>query len=142
MELSISFTAVGFVAIALSKGRLLRIRRVPAWRSADPGVATPDRYSAFGYTNVLGNVLGASHVAEVVELPGHHSPQGSDRQRARPGNQSSSSRQRPTFTARLVSPGSLWPASQSVFTQVALTRDVAYMPVARLVVLLAIAVLR
>jgi hypothetical protein len=37
-------------------------------------VTGPDRYSAFGYANVLrhvlGNVLGASHVAELVEPPG------------------------------------------------------------------------
>jgi hypothetical protein len=60
----------------LSKGRLLRVRRVPAWRSASPGVEGPDRYSAFGYANVLrhvlGNVLGASHTAEAVE-PGEES---------------------------------------------------------------------
>jgi formate hydrogenlyase subunit 3/multisubunit Na+/H+ antiporter MnhD subunit len=78
IELPIAFLTVGLVATALSKGRLLRVRRVPAWRSASPGVTGPDRYSAFGYANVLrhvlGNVLGASHVAEVVEPPGPDSP--------------------------------------------------------------------
>jgi hypothetical protein len=78
VELPIAFLTVGLVATALSKGRFLRVRRVPAWRSASPGVAGPDRYSAFGYANVLrhvlGNVLGASHVAEVVEPPGPDSP--------------------------------------------------------------------
>jgi len=74
VELPIALLVVGLVATALSKGRLLTVRRVPPWRSASPGVAGPDRYSAFGYANVLrhvlGNVLGASHVAEVVEPPG------------------------------------------------------------------------
>jgi formate hydrogenlyase subunit 3/multisubunit Na+/H+ antiporter MnhD subunit len=71
VELPIAFVVVGLVAMALSRGRLLAVRRVPAWRSASPAVQGPDRYSAFGYANVLrhvlGNVLGASHAAEVVE---------------------------------------------------------------------------
>ena len=78
VELPIAFLTVGLAATALSKGRFLRVRRVPPWRSASPGVAGPDRYSAFGYANVLrhvlGNVLGASHVAEVVEPPCPDSP--------------------------------------------------------------------
>jgi formate hydrogenlyase subunit 3/multisubunit Na+/H+ antiporter MnhD subunit len=72
VELPVAFVIVAVVATALSKGGLLRPRRVPAWRSASPGVSGPDRYSAFGYANalrhVLGNVLGASH--EVVEPSG------------------------------------------------------------------------
>ena len=80
VELPIAFVTVGLVAIALSKGRLLRVRRVPPWRSATPGVTGPDRYSAFGYANVLrhvlGNILGASHVAEVVEPSGPDSAKG------------------------------------------------------------------
>jgi len=63
VALVVGATAVALVAVALSKGRLLHPRRVPAWRSGadDPGTAT--RYSAFAYGNgvrhVLANVLGA-----------------------------------------------------------------------------------
>jgi len=50
--------AVGVVA---SRGGLLRVRRVPAWRSATAGVTGHDRYTAFGYANptrkLLANVL-------------------------------------------------------------------------------------
>jgi hydrogenase-4 component B len=70
----IAFLAVALGAVALSRGRILRVRRVPPWRSASSGVAGPASYSAFGYANalrhVLGNVLGASHAAEVVEPSG------------------------------------------------------------------------
>lgn len=58
----IAFLVVAVFAVSVSKGRLLRVRRVPAWRSATAGVAGADRYSSFGYANplrhVLGNVLG------------------------------------------------------------------------------------
>jgi hydrogenase-4 component B len=69
-----AFAAVLLSTAALSKGRVFRFRRVPAWRSATSGVAGPDRYSAFGYVNamrhVLANVLGTSRSAEVVEAAG------------------------------------------------------------------------
>lgn len=81
MPVGIAAVAVG--AWALSGGTLLRARRVPAWRSASQGVTGPDRYSAFGYANVLrhvlGNILGTSHRAlvdgetqEVGRPPGPH----------------------------------------------------------------------
>lgn len=45
----------------LSRGRLLTVRRVPAWRSATGGVVGEDRYTEFGYANparrVLANLL-------------------------------------------------------------------------------------
>ncbi len=48
-------------ALVLSRGSLLRVRRVPAWRSATGGVDGQDRYTPFGYANptrkVLANVL-------------------------------------------------------------------------------------
>jgi hydrogenase-4 component B len=51
----------GMAALA-SRGGSLRIRRVPAWRSASAGVAGPSSYTAFGFANplrhVLANVLG------------------------------------------------------------------------------------
>jgi formate hydrogenlyase subunit 3/multisubunit Na+/H+ antiporter MnhD subunit len=53
---------LGMAALA-SRGRFLRIRRVPAWHSATAGVAGPSSYTAFGFANplrhVLANVLGA-----------------------------------------------------------------------------------
>lgn len=67
----LAFLAVGAMAVLLSRGRLLRVRRVPAWRSASSGVAGPDQYSAYGYANsirhVLANVLGHEHSTHVVE---------------------------------------------------------------------------
>jgi hypothetical protein len=49
------------LTMAASSGGMLRVRRVPAWRSATGGVTGADRYTAFGYANptrkVLGNVL-------------------------------------------------------------------------------------
>lgn len=66
----IAFLAVLGAAVLLSRGRYLKVRRVPAWRSATRGVAGPDSYSAFGFANsirhVLANVLGAEHSTEVV----------------------------------------------------------------------------
>lgn len=71
VELPIAMVTVWLGAVALSRGRIFRVRRVPPWRSASPDVAGPESYSAFGYANalrhVLGNVLGASHAAEAVE---------------------------------------------------------------------------
>ncbi|MBO0692884.1 MAG: hypothetical protein J2P58_08310 [Acidimicrobiaceae bacterium] len=67
----IGFAAVTGFAVAASRGRALRVRRVPAWRSATTGVAGADRYSSFGYANVLrhvlGNVLGTRQTRVVVE---------------------------------------------------------------------------
>jgi hydrogenase-4 component B len=67
----IGFAAVGAGSVVLSRGRLLRIRRVPAWHSATPGVAGPASYSPFGYANVLrhvlANVLGSQR--SVVKAP-------------------------------------------------------------------------
>ncbi len=54
----VGFVVVGLFAIGVSQGRLLRVRRVPAWRSATAGVAGADRYTSFGYANVLRHVLG------------------------------------------------------------------------------------
>lgn len=70
VTMPIAFAAVWGMAIVASRGGLLRVRRVPAWRSASGGVSGPDRYSSFGYSNilrhVLGNVLGASREVVVV----------------------------------------------------------------------------
>ena len=53
---------LGLVAIAawLASGRrLLRVRRVPAWRSATAGVSGHDSYTAFGFANPARRVLAA-----------------------------------------------------------------------------------
>jgi hydrogenase-4 component B len=57
-------------AWAVSGRRLLRVRRVPAWRSATIGVEGVDSYTAFGYANPTRRVLaGVLHTrAEVREV--------------------------------------------------------------------------
>jgi hypothetical protein len=54
----------------VSGRRLLRVRRVPAWRSATVGVEGPDSYTAFGYANPTRRVLaGVLHTqAELHEV--------------------------------------------------------------------------
>jgi hydrogenase-4 component B len=42
-----------------SGGRMLRVRRVPAWRSATAGVSGHDSYTAFGFANPARRVLAA-----------------------------------------------------------------------------------
>ncbi len=66
---------VGLFTWAVSGRRMLRVRRVPAWRSATIGVEGPDSYTAFGYANptrrVLANVLHTrSEVRVLTEEPG------------------------------------------------------------------------
>ncbi len=58
VELPIALVVVVGLTLALSRGRWLRVRRVPAWRSATAGVSGADHYSSFGYANVLRHVLG------------------------------------------------------------------------------------
>jgi formate hydrogenlyase subunit 3/multisubunit Na+/H+ antiporter MnhD subunit len=71
----IGLAAVALAALGLSRGKLLRVRRVPAWRSATAGVSGPDSYTPFGYANVLrhilANVLGSRRSAVVT---GHAEP--------------------------------------------------------------------
>jgi hydrogenase-4 component B len=65
-----AFVVVFLGAMVLSRGRYLRVRRVPAWHSATSGVAGPASYSAFAFANplrhVLGNVLGTRRSTELV----------------------------------------------------------------------------
>jgi hydrogenase-4 component B len=67
----IGFLAVAGFAFVASRGSIVQVRRVPAWRSATAGVAGADRYSSFGYANVLrhvlGNVLGTRRSRVMVE---------------------------------------------------------------------------
>ena len=57
-------------AWAVSGRRLLRVRRVPAWKSATVGVEGADSYTAFGYANPTRRVLaGVLHTqAELREV--------------------------------------------------------------------------
>jgi formate hydrogenlyase subunit 3/multisubunit Na+/H+ antiporter MnhD subunit len=71
VELPAMLGLVTLLAFGLSGRRLLRVRRVPAWRSATIGVAGPDSYTPFGFANparrVLASVLHTrAEVAEVV----------------------------------------------------------------------------
>lgn len=61
IEIPVLSMLAGLFAWAVSGRRLLRVRRVPAWRSATIGVQGPDSYTDFAYANptrrVLANVL-------------------------------------------------------------------------------------
>jgi len=75
LEMPLMLLVVVAFCWAVSGRRLLRVRRVPAWRSATMGVDGLDSYTAFGYANPTRRVLagllhtrsGASDVVEVVE---------------------------------------------------------------------------
>jgi len=70
VEMPMMLLLVGLFAWAVSGRRLLRVRRVPAWRSATIGVEGADSYTAFGYANPTRRVLaGVLHTrAEVREV--------------------------------------------------------------------------
>jgi hydrogenase-4 component B len=53
------FLAVVIFSLAVSGGRMVRIRRVPPWKSATAGVAGTDSYTAFGFANPTRRVLAA-----------------------------------------------------------------------------------
>ena len=57
VELPVMLALVVLLALALSGRRLVRVRRVPAWRSATMGVAGADSYTPFGYANPARRVL-------------------------------------------------------------------------------------
>lgn len=58
IELPVLCALVAGAAIIVSGGRLLRVRRVPAWRSATGGVEGKSRYTPFGYANPTRRILG------------------------------------------------------------------------------------
>jgi hydrogenase-4 component B len=71
LELPVMFGIVVLLTRVLSGQRMLRVRRVPAWRSATIGVEGADAYTAFGYANPTRRVLAAvlhtrADVEEVV----------------------------------------------------------------------------
>ncbi len=67
----VGMVTVALAAVGLSRTRVLRVRRVPAWHSATAGVAGPDSYGAYAYANVLrhvlANVLGSRREVVVVK---------------------------------------------------------------------------
>ncbi|WP_051576549.1 proton-conducting transporter membrane subunit [Streptomyces sp. Tu 6176] len=63
--------------VAASRGGALRVRRVPAWRSASGGVHGDDRYTPFGYANPTRRVLGAVLRTRTRAVPAGAAPPGS-----------------------------------------------------------------
>jgi hydrogenase-4 component B len=65
---------VVLLTLGVSGRRLVRVRRVPSWRSATIGVEGADSYTAFGYANptrrVLASVLHTRSEVEEVEPAG------------------------------------------------------------------------
>jgi hypothetical protein len=57
VEQPVMLLLTGLLALAASGRRLLRVRRVPAWRSATIGVEGTGSYTAFGYANPTRRVL-------------------------------------------------------------------------------------
>ena len=53
------FLAVVIFSLAVSGGRMVRVRRVAPWKSATAGVAGADSYTAFGFANPTRRVLAA-----------------------------------------------------------------------------------
>jgi hydrogenase-4 component B len=70
VEMPLMLLLTVLFAWAVSGRRLLRVRRVPAWRSATIGVEGADSYTAFGYANPTRRVLaGVLHTrSEVREV--------------------------------------------------------------------------
>ncbi|MGH9083267.1 MAG: proton-conducting transporter membrane subunit, partial [Acidimicrobiales bacterium] len=70
VTMPIAWGAILAMAVALSGGRYLRVRRVPSWHSATAGVEGPSSYTTFGFANplrhVLGNVLGTRRSRQAV----------------------------------------------------------------------------
>jgi hydrogenase-4 component B len=57
LEMPVMLLLVVLFTWAVSGRRLVRVRRVPAWRSATIGVEGADSYTAFGYANPTRRVL-------------------------------------------------------------------------------------
>jgi formate hydrogenlyase subunit 3/multisubunit Na+/H+ antiporter MnhD subunit len=78
VAMPVAFFSVFLGAVVLSKGRFLRVRRVPAWHSATSGVSGAASYSAFGFANpvrhVLANVLGTRRSTTSVAANGDGPP--------------------------------------------------------------------
>ena len=81
VELPLMLLLTGLLAWAASGRRLLRVRRVPAWRSATIGVEGTGSYTAFGYANptrrVLAGVLNTQAEIRQVMMEDNASDDGS-----------------------------------------------------------------
>ena len=82
IEMPAMLLLVTLLALALSGRRLVRVRRVPAWRSATIGVEGADSYTPFGYANptrrVLASVLHTRAGVEEVAPAGTGESEGTD----------------------------------------------------------------
>jgi hydrogenase-4 component B len=75
----VAITGVLVVATALSRGRIWKLRRVPAWHSATVGVGGADSYTPLGYANALRHVLANVLGTRKQVIPGPSlAPHGSD----------------------------------------------------------------
>jgi hydrogenase-4 component B len=84
IEIPVMLALVALLTFGLSGRRMLRVRRVPAWRSATIGVEGADSYTAFGYANptrrVLASVLHTrAEVEQVMPAENGASGNGGDR---------------------------------------------------------------
>jgi hydrogenase-4 component B len=81
LEMPVMLLLVVLFSWAVSGRRLLRVRRVPAWRSATIGVEGADSYTAFGYANptrrVLAGVLDTRAEVRQIMLEENGSDEGS-----------------------------------------------------------------
>ena len=81
VELPLMLLLTALIAWAASGRRLLRVRRVPAWRSATIGVEGTGSYTAFGYANptrrVLAGVLNTQAEIRQVMMEDNASDDGS-----------------------------------------------------------------
>jgi hydrogenase-4 component B len=81
VEMPLMLLLTVLFAWAVSGRRLLRVRRVPAWRSATIGVDGLDSYTAFGYANptrrVLADVLHTRAEVQEVMLENEDRDEGS-----------------------------------------------------------------
>jgi hypothetical protein len=57
IELPLMFLTIALFTVAVSRGGVLRVRRVPAWTSASVGVGRQTQYTSFGYANPMRKVL-------------------------------------------------------------------------------------
>jgi formate hydrogenlyase subunit 3/multisubunit Na+/H+ antiporter MnhD subunit len=82
IEMPAMLLLVTLLALGLSGRRLVRVRRVPAWRSATIGVEGADSYTPFGYANptrrVLASVLHTRAGVEEVAPAGTGESEGTD----------------------------------------------------------------
>jgi hydrogenase-4 component B len=84
IELPAMLAVVTVLTLAVSGRRLLRVRRVPAWKSATIGVEGADSYTPFGYANptrrVLASVLHTRAGVEQLETVSNGEAEGADAQ--------------------------------------------------------------